>query len=383
PEFTNLQDEKTSAAYAMGYFGWPDVAFPVEGNIGLRVVRTEASTNGFVVYPSTVTDVDGTMGFLRDPEPISVENTYTNVLPSFNLRVNLTDELLVRFAASRAISRAAFADLQAYRTLSASLPNGVTLEDGPSLDDFILTADLYDNPELEPIVADQLDLSLEWYFNEAGGMAHVNVFYKDVSDLISRTFTEEQYGGNTYSVAQPTNNGEGEITGVEVGLKKFFDELPHPFDGLGIDATYTYIDSDMHLADVSEPMDTDFTGFDTLPFIGISKNAYNLTAIYEIGDLSTRVAYNWRSRYLMGVGQNGFNGDTNGVWRLPVYNDDYGQLDASIEYNFTDRLNVSLQAINLGNAETVLIADQNAAGPHESSYVVDTTYILRLSTNFD
>src|SRR5690606_23063201 len=110
---------------------------------------------------------------------------------------------------------------------------------------------------------------------------------------------------------------------------------------------------------------------------------YNLTAIYEIGPLSTRLAYNWRSRFLMSIGPNGFNGDTNGLWRLPVYNDDYGQLDASIEYRFGEHLNVSLQAINLGNSETTLIAEQNAAGDHRSSYVNDTTYIIRLSTSFD
>lgn len=108
-----------------------------------------------------------------------------------------------------------------------------------------------------------------------------------------------------------------------------------------------------------------------------------MTLIYEIGQFSSRLAYNWRSKFLMAVGPNGYNGDTNGVWRLPVYNDDYGQLDASVEYRFTDSFNVSLQAINLGNAETTLIAEQNAAGDHTSSYVNDTTYIARVSVNFD
>lgn len=381
--FTNVQDEKTSAAYVMGYFGWDDLRLPVDGNIGVRVVRTKMSTRGSVVFPSTVTDTSGAMGFYRDPESIAVENSYTSVLPSLNLRVSLRDDLLLRFAASRAISRPAFGELQSYRLLGASLPNGVTLEDGPTLDDFILAADLYDNPRLEPVKADQIDLAMEWYFNDAGGMAHVNLFYKDITDLISRSFTQEQYGGFTWSVAQPTNNGEGEVKGVELGLKKFFDGLPYPWNGLGVDATYTYIDSDMQLAQISQPFDTDFSSFGELPFIGLSKNAYNFTAIYELGDLSTRLAYNWRSRFLMGIGPNGFNGDTNGLWRLPVYNDDYGQLDASVEYRVTDSLSVSLQAINLGNAETVLIADQNDAGDHRSSYVNDTTYIARVSMNFD
>ncbi|MGH8193290.1 MAG: TonB-dependent receptor [Woeseiaceae bacterium] len=381
-QFTNVQDEKTRAIYAMSYFAWDDLKFPVDGNIGVRVVRTEMSTRGSVVYPSTVTDTSGAMGFYHDPEAISVDNSYTNVLPSLNLRVNLSDDLALRFAASRAISRPAFGELQSYRLLGASLPNGVTLEDGPTLDDFDLTADLFDNPRLEPVTADQFDLSLEWYFSEVGGMTHINVFYKDISDLISRSFTQEEYGGHIYNVAQPTNNGDGELTGVEVGLKKFFDGLPYPFNGVGVDASYTYIDSDMQLADISQPIDTDFSTYGDLPFIGISRNAYNFTAIYEQGPISTRLAYNWRSKFLMAVGPNGYNGDTNGLWRLPVYNDDYGQLDASVEYRINDNLNVSLQAINLGNAETTLIAEQNHAGDHRSSYVNDTTYIARVSMNF-
>lgn len=382
--FTNVQDEKTQAAYAMAYFGWDDLRFPVDGNVGVRVVRTAMSTSGFTVFPNTVTSNDQTRGFEQPPEPIAVDNSYTNVLPSLNLRVSLTDDLLLRFAASRAISRPAFGDLQAYQQLSAALPSGVTLGDNPALEDFILTADLFDNPRLEPVKADQFDLSMEWYFSETGGMAHVNLFYKDITDLISRSFTQEEYGGFVYSVARPTNNGEGDIRGVELGLKKFFDGLPYPFNGFGIDATYTYIDSDMELDEVSLPVDTDFTSFSgDLPLIGLSENAYNFTAIYELGPISTRLAYNWRSEFLMGVGPNGFNGDTNGLWRLPVYNDDYGQLDASIEYRFNDNLNVSLQAINLANAETVLIAQQNAAGDHRSSYVNDTTYIIRVSTDFD
>jgi iron complex outermembrane recepter protein len=388
-EFTNLQDEKTNAAYAMAYFGWDDLKYPLSGNIGVRVVRTEMSTSGFIVYPDTVTRVTGTgddavehRDFLRDPEAIAVDNSYTNVLPSLNLRLDLREDLQLRFAASRALSRPAFGDMQAYMSLGADLPNGVNIEDGPALDDFILSADLQDNPNLEPVTADQVDLSLEWYFNDAGGMVHANVFYKDVSDLINRTFTLEEYGGFTYFVARPTNNGEGEIKGLEVGVKKFFDELPHPFNGLGVDATYTYVDSGMTFSDTAQPFDTDFTTFEDLPFIGVSKNAYNFIAIYELGDFSARLAYNWRSKFLMGVGQNGFNGDANGIWRLPVYNDDYGQLDAAVEYYVTDNLNVSLQAINLGNSETTLIAEQNAAGDHTSSYVNDTTYIARVSMNF-
>ncbi|TLM75225.1 TonB-dependent receptor [Microbulbifer harenosus] len=380
--YTNLLDEKTSAVYAMTYFGWDNLQYPVSGNIGVRVVNTDMSTSGSTIFPSTSTDSMGSQGFYNAPQPLDVDNKYTRALPSMNVKVELSEELQMRFAAARAMTRPAYGELQAYQQLSADLPGGMTLEDQPELSDFLLTADLYDNPNLKPTMADQFDVSLEWYFNDRGGMAHINVFYKDISDLISREFVIEEYGGWNYSVARPTNNGSGTLQGAELGWKMFFDQLPEPFNGLGIDATYTYIDSKMELEDVSQPVDTDFSSYADLPFTGISQDAYNLTAMYEKGPFSARLAYNWRSRFLMGVGQNGFNGDVNGLWRLPVYNDDYGQLDASVEYHINDNLALSLQAINIGNAETVLIADQNAAGDHTSSYVNDTTYILRMSAHF-
>ena len=380
-EFTNLQNEETRAFYLQGDFAWNDLKYPISGNVGVRFVETKMATQGFVVYPTTITDTAGNRGFDRAPEKIDVTNDYTNVLPSLNLRMYVRDNLVLRFAGSRAVSRPAFGDLQSYRILGASLPSGVGLEDGPALEDFILTADLYDNPSLEPVKADQLDLSLEWYFNRNGGLAHVNLFHKDIDGLISRSFTEEVYGGHTYTVTQPTNNGSGSLQGFEVGLKKFFDHWRKPFEGFGVDLTYTYIDSDLALEDVSRPVDTDFSSYGALPFIGISRDAYNLTLLYDHARFSSRVAYNWRSRFLMGVGQNGFNGNVNGVWRLPVYTDDYGQLDASIQYHLTDHLSLSLMGINLANAETTLIAAQNSAGSHTSSYVNDTTFILRVSLN--
>ncbi len=378
PQYTNIQNEKTRGVYAMSLFGWYDLKYPISGNIGVRVVETENSTEGWVVYPTTITDSEGNMGFYQDPEQISVSNKYTNVLPSLNLRVNFRDNLLLRFAASRAISRPNFGDMQAYRILSAALPPGTGIEDGPELEDFILTADLWDNPMLEPVESDQFDLSFEWYFSEYGGMAHANLFYKNIDGIISRAYTNEEYGGWDYAVTQPTNNSSGSLKGFELGLKKFFDGLPGFLRGFGVDLTYTYIDSDLVLADVNQPIDTDGSTYGDLPLIGISEQAYNATLIYELGRFSSRLAYNWRSEWLMSIGANGYQANDRS-WRLPVYTDDYGQLDASLQFRIAKSFSIALMAINLTNAETTLIAAQNAAGDHKSMYVNDTTYILRAS----
>lgn len=382
PAYTNTQNEQTMAAYMMAFFAWDDLAIPVSGNIGVRWVETDLDTEGYIIYPTTITDTDGNMGFYQPPEETVFSNSYDNWLPSLNLRFGLRDDLLLRFAASQAISRPNFAEMQAYRQLAASLPPGINLEDGPALEDFLLTADLWDNPNLEPVEATQVDLSLEWYFDEAGGMTHINLFWKDIDNLISRSFSQEMYGGWLYDVTQPINNGTADLKGIEAGLKYFFDDLPYPWNGFGIDATYTYIDSEQKLDDIAAPVDTDGSTWGNLPMTGISDDAFNFTLMYELPRFWARLAYNWRSKYLMGVGQNGFNGDVNGRWALPVYNDDYGQLDASMGFRITEDLYIDVMAINLTNSETVIIAEQNAAGSHISSYVTDTTYTVRLSWNY-
>src|SRR5690606_5646265 len=147
----------------------------------------------------------------------------------------------------------------------------------------------------------------------------------------------------TYLVTQPVNVGSAKIQGFEIGYSQFFDTLPEPFDGLGIQANYTYIDSTTKIplsVDSSNPdqliapIDTDgrmYVG--ELPYEGLSKHAYNLVGMFEKGPLSIRLAWSWRDEYLMSIGPNGFNGTDGGVgvsqdmaWRLPVYSDDTGQL---------------------------------------------------------
>ena len=102
------------------------------------------------------------------------------------------------------------------------------------------------NPYLEPVTADQADVSLEWYFDEVGYAAFA-VFYKQFDDYIQfGTFNREVTNNGVTEVVEVRGplNGEGaEIRGFEVSFQRFFDFLPAPFDGLGVQANYTYIDN--------------------------------------------------------------------------------------------------------------------------------------------
>ena len=393
-QHTNQQSETTEAAYLMVGFGTEDARF--DGNVGVRVVRTENAASGYLVYPDQpLAPYLGAGQF----EPITAENSYTDVLPSLNMRWEPVDNWIVRFAASKAIARPAFSDMQAYQDLNADVEEGYTPQPGlpVPLDRLNLTGSSTDNPYLEPMKANQFDLSLEWYFDpDKGGMAWVNFFHKDIKDYFrnqSRLVAYPGVDGNEYEylVTQTINIGEARIQGMEIGWTQFFDFLPAPFDGFGISANYTYIDSSTEVPAETDaqPVDTDGSLFGDLPADGLSKNSYNVAAFYEKGPWQIRLAYNWRNEYLLSVGPNGYNGTNDNLagesiaWKLPVYSDAYGQLDGSIFYRFNEHVQLGLEMNNLNNAEQRTIMDQNGAGKRVTSwYVNDTRYAATLRVTF-
>ncbi len=388
PSGRNIQEEQTSAIYLLLGFGFDELPMPIDGNVGVRVVRTESSTAGVLEYPTNkIPEEEGStveiQPWLQPSEAIIVDNSYTHVLPSLNLKMSITEDLLLRFSASKAMARPAFNQLQAYTSLQANTPEGTPDGAWVAPEDFRLTASTA-NPLLEPMEADQLDVSLEWYFDDAGGMMHLNAFTKRISGFIRNETIREEHGGWDYTITRPVNMGDADINGVEIGWSQFFDFLPEPFDGFGMQANYTYIDSKTNVPEDATATDTDGSLFGEMPFEGLSKNSYNLVGMYEKGPLSVRLAYNWRSEFLMSVGPNGFNGDDQGVlWKLPVYNDDYGQMDGSVFYDITENISLGLEASNILNSETRTIMKQNAAGDHYASYfVTDTRYALTMRASF-
>jgi TonB-dependent receptor len=199
--------------------------------------------------------------------------------------------------------------------------------------------------------------------------------------------------GNDYDylITRPVNIGTAKIQGAEIGWNQFFDFLPGFLSGFGMSANYTYIDSSTKVPNdpTVVPTDTDGSTFGSLPADGLSKNSYNLAVFYEKGPWQIRLAYNWRSKYLLSVGPNGYNGTNNNLdnesvtWKLPVYSDDYGQLDGSIFYKFNDHVQLGLEMNNLSNAEQRTIMEQNGAGSRVTSwYVNDRRYAATLRVTF-
>ena len=338
PSDRNTQSEKTYTAYGVARFGSSDFAIPFDGNIGLRVVQTKVGTDGFQSRSAQIqTGTDTITGlpiFGNGPVafvPISVNSDYTKFLPSVNLTFHATDKLQLRLAASKAITRPDFTQLN---------PN-------ISINEFVATGGQRTassgNANLRPLTANQFDASLEYYFSRTGSI-YAAGFYKKVDGFIANITGPESYtfGSNTYTyqVTRPLNGDNGKIKGFEVGANTFFDFLPGWLSGFGTQANFTFVDSK-----APSPGATDTSGNRLLvPLEQLSKYSYNVIGFYDRGPLSARVAYNWRSKYVVTTAGNGSG-------NLPIFNAERGQLDASVTYTVAPHFALTVDGTNLTNTE--------------------------------
>jgi TonB-dependent receptor len=336
---TSNISENTYATYGMLRFGSEVGGMEWDGNAGVRVVKTESTSTGYETL--SYRDPAGAPGSsnVTIVTPIDVSNKYTKVLPSINLRLHVNDKLQMRFAASRNMARPDFGQLNASFSISPSYPSGsqTPLPD-PNVPG---TGTATGNPELNPQMVDAFDVSAEYYFSKVG-FVYATAFKKDIKDLIVTTNYLETHdlpgvGNVTFNILRPSNVDKGELKGFEIGGQRFFDFLPGAFSGLGVQANYTYIDS--NATTIAANAQTGGAAI-AVPIQGLSKNSYNLIVLYEKYGINARLAYNWRDDYLQGT-------SNTGTGQLPIFGKAYGVLDASISYDFNPQFAVTLDAQNL------------------------------------
>ncbi|WP_342657424.1 TonB-dependent receptor [Sphingomonas sp. NY01] len=275
----------------------------ISGNVGVRYVHTDQVARGTLTSGTTAT-------------PASFPKTFNNVLPSFNLRADLSATLVGRLAASRVLTRPNVTDSAPRITVSTDAP---TASGG--------------NPELVPFLATQFDGSLEWYFAPSGLLSGA-IFYKAMDDYITQqNLTIDIPGRGTVRLATQVNGGNAKVYGAEVAYSQVFTFLPAPFDGFGVQGSYTHTS-----------VKADYTaGSRTIrdQLIGLSKNSFNLVGFYDKGPLSARLSYVWRDRYLAGTGS---------TVQAPTYVAPFGSLDGNLSIRVTDAVTLSLEGINLAGA---------------------------------
>jgi len=366
---TNHQKEETLAAYGLLRFGhdvslWGDQR-EIDGNFGLRVVKTESQSLGLQVFsPNTSSTLipAADQAFSNGAKsPYKGGRDYVNILPSVNVRLKITPEMFIRFAAAKAIVRPDFQQLQPNYTISAT--NGVitggacssTIPSGAQANCVYQYTANAGNPDLKPTRSTQFDLSYEWYFNSTGSLT-ATVFYKDIYNYITNGSADLSFTNNgvtrTVQVIQPYNAGHGKIKGFEVAYQQYFDFLPGVLRGLGTQANFTYVDSKGSRNAASNPYDKNqttnvSTHDEEMPLEGLSKKSYNVAALYDLGKVSARLAYNWRERYLLTTTAANIN--------IPAWYDDYGQLDGSVFYTVNEGLKIGFQAANLTNTRTKIL----------------------------
>jgi iron complex outermembrane receptor protein len=314
--------EKNDAAYVQADFkgdGWA-------GNIGLRYVRTDEDVSVFAqdatVTPTTPGAVVGSAFGPYISYPI--DNTYNDVLPSANLKIDLSPDLIARFAAAETMTRADYSALAGNVTFGAP-PAGAT----PG-------AATVGNPYLKPIRSNNLDAGLEWYFAKRS-LLSATLFYMDLRNYIgysSKPLSElsfsnsSPYGAYDNYLASYPINAQGRVDGLELAYQQALTEH------FGVAANYTYADGKQTSA--VPPSPTGGPGDDRL--VGTSKTTYNINGYYEDAHFSARVAWNYRSAYF------------DGLDRSTAFSEDsIGYLSASLAYTINDNFMVTLDGQNLNN----------------------------------
>ncbi|HEX7641426.1 MAG TPA: TonB-dependent receptor [Burkholderiaceae bacterium] len=426
PAGNNDQKEKTQALYSQLRFGFDDLKHPVDGNAGVRYVRTQATANGYMtfspslpVFPPGATVTGAAIpNISAASEAQQANNTYDNVLTSLNLRMKATDALQFRLALSGAMARPNFSQMQAYTTLSESATT-TSSGNNVNVDSVSLTGTASGNPMLKPTTSTQLDLTAEWYFAPAGSLTFA-AFDKQLKNIIINELYNKQLpdvNGNpvNFVVTGPVNGADGVARGFEIGYQQYFDKLPGAFSGLGMQANFTFVDSHENLySPVNQAYctgnnngaanlalnlngcDTNGRTFGNLPLQNLSRQTYNLALLYDKGQVSARLAYNWRSKSFLGVnvpGTSGTNGtDTNPAsstygqhnvaYGLPTWADAYGQLDGSLFYKIDDNLTFGLEAENLTNAKYTQFMTQTSGNLGRAWFVTGPRYTARLNYVF-
>ncbi|MCG8557020.1 MAG: TonB-dependent receptor [Proteobacteria bacterium] len=210
PTFFFKVSEQVVAAYAQGNVDW-DIGYRrLRGNLGLRVVNTQTTSRSRSARGDTAVGMD------------SVEKTGdTRLLPSLNLALDATEDVVVRAALARVMNRPGFTQLSPAVHCHETIPECTG-----------------GNPDLDPFVADQLDLSGEWYFDRGSALL-LGGFYKRIHSFVGLAAMPESLPGiPNASVTRPFNGEGGNTYGFEAAFQHTFTVLPKPLDGLGLIANY-------------------------------------------------------------------------------------------------------------------------------------------------
>ncbi|WP_370306674.1 TonB-dependent receptor [Sphingobium abikonense] len=332
--------EEVMSAYAMANFDLEDaIGFSVRGDIGVRYVKTDMRSSGYITV-SSATSPTGLGGQFA-----AANNSYDDWLPSANIVIEPVRNVLVRLSGAKVMARPELGLLT-----PTSGVNGVTRVGNVN------------NPFLDPIRANTFDVAVEWYFRP-GSLLSAAFFYKDIKSFIQNVNSQIPFnelglpielldGTNTaptelFTVSQPFNTPGGPLKGIELNAQIPFTFLDGFLGNFGVLANYTHVTSkiDYILASVNGTP----TVTTTADLVGLSKNTASGTLYYEDDKFSIRTTGNFRDKFIRGIPASP-GSDLQG-------NAKTFYMDASASYNVTDRLKIIVEAQNLTDEQNRLYID--------------------------
>lgn len=327
--------ETTRSAYLMAEFDTERLGLPVRGDVGFRYYKTDQLAVGHIAVAAPAGSQYAQMGKRN-----VVERSYDDILPSANVVVEITPNLLARVSAAKVMSRPELGNLIPSSGITATTRTGNV-----------------NNPFLDPIKAKTFDAGLEWYYRP-GSVVSIGYFYKDIESYIQRVTEQVPYRSlglpdslldntNTlpteiFTVGRFQNTPGGPLKGFEANVQAELDFLPGFWSHFGVLANYTHVESEIDYV-------LSATATTTADLIGLSRDSASGTVYWENDTFSVRTTANYRSKYIRGIPASA-GSNLQG-------NDDTLYVDLSASWNLSDRLKLILEAQNLTDEQNRLFID--------------------------
>ncbi|WP_374657633.1 TonB-dependent receptor [Inhella sp.] len=312
--------ETDQGGYLMAEFSQSPLGFRIDGNFGVRYVKTEQVATGYQAAAG------GT--------EVTTVNRYTDTLPALNLSASPTKDTRIRFAAAKAMARPQLGNLNPGGSISTTGTLSVTSG----------------NPFLKPFRAKTYDLNFEYYQGRTAFVG-VGLFRKDIETYIQSLRTNVAFkdtglpmsllpanftGDEIFQITQPVNTPGGKLEGFEINVQQPLSFLPGIGRHLGVLLNYTQVKS--KITYLVSPTSSSVIVDD---LINMSPKSANATLYYDDGTFSARVSASKRSSFLTRVpGQN--NNDVEGK-------NSSTNVDMSLSYKWDKNLDFTLEGVNLTN----------------------------------
>lgn len=359
--------EDITAVYGQIDFASEMFGLPASGNVGVRVVKTEIESVGISSDISTALTAPDNLAITLSGGTLAgtETNSFTNVLPSVNVSLELREDMLLRFAAYQAIAR------PDARLMSAALDLD-DIDVDPTQDGFSQRQTIagmiqpQGNPQLEVLEATNFDVSWEWYISDDSAVS-VAAYHKDIKAGLNAIVTEQltlmvDGAPSTFEISRFGNSDDSStLTGIELAGQHQFSTLPPPFNGLRIQGNINIADSDYETPDPTAVGGSAYpmrNFVDPANIIGFSDHSLNGEISWENKDVSLRLAYKERTDYFKDYRQ--------GALR---YVSDQGFLSFQATYKIDKTWQLRFQALNLRDEPNIMnrplknqVAEANYSG---------------------